>query len=89
MGVLDPDRGETTERTPFVTYDPLNPGLSFDFTAYTDVDGNSVDVDYDKAAFDANNSRGLLLLHHHNAMANRAEAILLNTRAGKAWRRYR
>jgi hypothetical protein len=56
------------------TYDAANPG--FDLTGgvpglplYADVNGGTIPVVYNKANYLANGSQGLLLLHHHNALA--------------------
>lgn len=64
--------GGTIDTLTTRTYDAANPG--FDLTGgvtglpiYADLNGASIPVNYNKANFLANNSLGLLLLHHHNA----------------------
>jgi subtilisin family serine protease len=68
------------DTTEWMTYDYANPGL--DFTGgvlgapmYYDLPGNSIPVNYDEAAFDANGSLGALLLHHFNVKGDRAQVI--------------
>jgi len=48
---------------------------------YEDLAGNLISVSYDRNAFIAAGSSGLLLLHHHNGLPNRAQAV--NVRAKK------
>jgi hypothetical protein len=51
---------------------------------YEDVSGNVINVDYDRAAYIAAGSQGLLLLHHHNRLSNRAQAVSVRaTRFGQ------
>jgi subtilisin family serine protease len=68
-----------------LSYDLTKPGLTFGESdelltgpAYADLDGGSIPVSYNKANFDANGSKGVLLLHHHNASGNRVQAIPVN-----------
>jgi subtilisin family serine protease len=42
---------------------------------YEDLNGNVINVSYDRNAFIAAGSKGVLLLHHHNGFANRAQAV--------------
>jgi hypothetical protein len=42
---------------------------------YEDLAGTILTVSYDRNAFIAAGSEGLLLLHHHNGLGNRAQAI--------------
>jgi subtilisin family serine protease len=48
---------------------------------YEDLNGNVINVSYDRNAFIAAGSKGVLLLHHHNGFANRAQAV--NVKAKK------
>jgi hypothetical protein len=48
---------------------------------YEDLNGNLINVSYDRNAFIAAGSQGLLLLHHHNGLVNRAQAV--NVKAKK------
>ncbi len=42
---------------------------------WDDLDGASIPVSYDREAYLANGSEGLLLIHHHNASGERAEVV--------------
>ena len=42
---------------------------------YEDLSGNMIAVGYNRDAYNAAGSKGLLLLHHHNGLATRAQAI--------------
>ena len=62
------------------TYDAANPG--FDLTGgvtgvplYADLNGGSIPVNYNKANYLANNSQGVLLLHHHNAFGGHDQIL--------------
>lgn len=67
------------------TYDPAQPGLSFGGTSYAgspvqqplyrDLDGGTIELDYDWSKYLDSHSKGLLLLHHHNTAGNRAQVI--------------
>jgi len=48
---------------------------------YEDLSGNLINVGYDRNAFIAGGSKGLLLLHHHNGFANRAQAVMVKARS--------
>ena len=73
------------DSTATLTYDPAHPGLSFGGTSflgatvtqplYTDLSGQVIPVQYDRADYLANASSGLLLLHHFNAAGNRAQVV--------------
>lgn len=73
------------DSTPTLSFDPAHPGLSFGGTSflgapvaqpmYTDLAGQSIPATYDRAAFAANASRGILLLHHHNLSGARAQVL--------------
>ncbi len=68
-------------------YDFVKPGLDFTGTSQpgpfvlADRDGTSLPVTCDLAAFLANGSSGVLLLHHHNAAGQRAQVIPVVTDA--------
>jgi len=62
------------------SFDPANPGLHLTGTElapmyWDDLDGATIPVEYDHAAYMRNRSRGLLLIHHHNASGARAEVV--------------
>ena len=73
------------DETAILTYDPAHPGLSFGGTSflgtavsqplYTDLSGQVIPVQYNRADYLANASSGLLLLHHFNATGNRAQVV--------------
>lgn len=73
--------GTPVETTPTLTYDAARPGLDLanrnllNVPSYPDLPGTALPVVYDPAAFGQANSRGVLLLHHHNAQGQRAEII--------------
>ncbi len=87
-------RGTLVDETPVLTYDPAAPGLD---TAggkqepffYTDANGNSISIAYNKANVEANQSLWLMLAHFHNdgtsvrseARARRNSATLCRSRA--------
>lgn len=61
----------------FITVDPVNTGMPLwlDASVYSP----TFDIVYDKNAIEANDSKGLLLLHHHNS-ASTAEILDFNYR---------
>lgn len=70
--------------TPWYEYDYANPGL--DFTGgylgqptYLAEPGKALPVGYDRAAYEAAESKGILLLHNFNAGGNRAQVIGINS----------
>jgi len=73
----------------YFTWNLATPGLSTPGAGgtyagapiYEDLSGNTISVAYDRNAFIAAESKGLLLLHHHNGFGNRAQAI--NVKAKK------
>lgn len=74
------------DRTPTLSYDAAKPGLDLsggepDLLGYFDLDGGSIPVSFDRAAYTANASKGLLLLHHHNTTGNHDEVVQLVDRA--------
>lgn len=78
----DPDQ-DFADRTPLdapLSYDVLRPGIDLSggvegVPAYPDLDGEEIPFTYDRAAFFANRSQGVLLLHHFNTEGRRAEAV--------------
>lgn len=64
-----------------LAYDVAHPGLDFFSVAksgvpvFEDTDGASISLTYNMTYLEANNSPGVLLLHHHNAGPNRAEVV--------------
>jgi hypothetical protein len=73
-------RGELIEETPVMTYDLANPGISVSTTRseplwLVDEPGSTVTLNYNKANFRANGSKGVLMLRPLNAPGNRAEKI--------------
>lgn len=73
------------DATPTLSYDAAAPGLDFPFYTYFDLNGNFIDATFDPAAFAANASLGLLLLHHHNAEGLHAEALLPRENSVRDW----
>lgn len=68
----------------FATPGISTPGAGGAYTGaptYEDLNGNVINVSYDRNAFVAAGSKGVLLLHHHNGFANRAQAV--NVKAKK------
>jgi subtilisin family serine protease len=70
----------TIDTTDWATYNVATPGLTFSdglagTTMYPAIEGQKIDVGYNDAAFTANGSLGVLLLHHFNTSGNRAEVL--------------
>jgi hypothetical protein len=70
----------TIDTTDWATYNVATPGLTFSdglaaTQMYPALDGQKIDVGYDDAAFTANGSKGVLLLHHFNQAGKRAEVL--------------
>lgn len=75
----------SVDATPTLTFDPARPGLSFGGTnflgtpatqpLYVDLGGQTIPATYNRADFEANSSRGVLLLHHLNRAIDRAQVI--------------
>lgn len=72
--------GDFVDSTPTMTYDLARPG--FDVSGgfpepsyYDDLPGVNIPVNYNGANYQANFSRGLLLLHMHNGPGNRSDVI--------------
>jgi subtilisin family serine protease len=69
------------DSTPFLTYNAAAPGVSFlegieNLPMYFDLNGESIPVTYNRDAFEANDSQGILLLHHYNATPNRRAEVV-------------
>lgn len=73
--------GAVLDITPWLVYDVRRPGLDATangiggFPIFYDLPGQTIPVRYDRDAFAANRSDGLLLLHHHNELPGKAEVI--------------
>lgn len=77
-------REEFVEISDGLTYDIANPGLDFSggvtgAPIWLDLDGATIEYVVDENAFLANNSRGALLLHHHNVYGQRYELLTTDT----------
>jgi subtilisin family serine protease len=78
--------GNQVDTSPALTYDAGNPGLDFTdgvtgVPVWQDTPGQTVPVVFGKlATYLANESKGVLLLHHHNATGNHAEVVTVNVR---------
>ena len=75
----------TIDTTDWATYNVGTPGLTFSdglaaTTMYPALDGQKIDVGYNAAAFTANGSKGVLLLHHFNQSGKRAEVLSVKTK---------
>jgi len=76
------DPEEVIDRTGPLVYDVLVPGIRLqsglaDLPLYYDLPGTTIAVEADRDALAANQSRGLLLLHLHNAGNERTEEVEL------------
>jgi subtilisin family serine protease len=63
-----------------LSYNAAQPGIdvsggSAGVPVYMDVEGSTIPVEYNAAAYRAAKSQGVLLLHHHNATDRRAEVV--------------
>lgn len=72
----------TIDTTAWATYNVATPGLTFSdglagTTMYPALDGQKINVGYNDAAFTANGSLGVLLLHHFNQRGQRAEVLAI------------
>jgi subtilisin family serine protease len=66
--------------TPRRTYDAARPGLTPAAAGPAPArPGTLLQLGYDRAAYVANGSTGLLLLHHHNAAGSRAQVVPVST----------
>jgi hypothetical protein len=64
--------GDTSGR---LTYDVNRPGLNVG-TVHSDQPGKTISLQYNRPYFQANASRGLLLLHHHNVAGSHDQVLL-------------
>jgi subtilisin family serine protease len=75
---------DAVDFTDIHTYDPTNPGLFLTNSLnggtvlVADLDAETIDVDYDAAAYAAAGSQGMLVLHHNNAFGNRVQVVPVN-----------
>lgn len=74
--------GGVIDTTPWLSYDVALPGLDLSGgeegpPLYFDLDGESIPVTFNRAGYTANASKGVLLLHHHNATGNHDEVVNL------------
>ncbi len=79
-GSANADTRQVVDESTVLTFEPTTPGLdvaSGGPPIYPDLDGASIPITYDLAAFDTHGSLGLLLLHHHGARGQRAEVVTL------------
>ena len=72
--------GSPVDATDYMTYDAANPGLEtqggkLEPFFYDDLPGQVIAVNYNQANYAANGSKGLLLLHMHNASGDRSDVI--------------
>jgi hypothetical protein len=73
------------DTSPRLSYNAGTPGLDLSgglpgAPLYDDGPGDTIPVKYDRGAYAAVNSQGLLLFHHHNRSGNRVDALPLNVR---------
>ena len=74
--------GGIDDASRWLRYNPAKPGFAFTggeqgLNTYVASSGTSIPYVYNRANFLANRSEGVLLLHHHNASGERAEALPL------------
>jgi subtilisin family serine protease len=74
----DASGSEPFDETPTLSFDHLNPGISFPGPAIRPDVAGAVGFEYDDAAMRANGSLGALLFHHMNTSGLRSEAITLS-----------
>jgi hypothetical protein len=75
--------GPAIDQTGWLTYDVALPGLAFTgglagTPMFPDLNNAGITVGFNQAAYAANSSQGLLLLHHFNEQGNRAEVLSVN-----------
>jgi subtilisin family serine protease len=76
---------EVVDVSPWLSYNAGKPGLDLSdgvpgSPIYDDGPGDTIPAIYERAAFAAAGSRGLLLFHHHNRTGTRVDALALNVR---------
>lgn len=72
--------GEVVDLIEDLSYDPANPGLDLTggiaaIPTYADLPGETIPVEFDREAFEAAESLGVLLLHHHNRIGEQSETV--------------
>lgn len=77
---FDRNTGTSVDIISGLTYDAARPGLDLHggvagLPWYNDFNGGTIPVQYNVADFKASNSKGVLLLHHHNTDGNRDQVI--------------
>jgi hypothetical protein len=90
VGFVDVSPAQDPSPAPinYFTWNLATPGLSTPGAGgtyagapiYEDLSGNTISVSYNRDAFNAVGSKGLLLLHHHNGFGNRAQAITVKAK---------
>lgn len=87
---FSPSSGAPISQTPVLTYDPqataISSGIDPSLTAlgagytpfWTDLNGKTLPISYNLDAARANDTHGILLLHHHNAFGQRAETVAID-----------
>lgn len=76
------DPEEVIDRTNLMVYDVLKPGIRVeaglaDLPLFYDLPGTTIAIEADRDAMAANSSRGVLLLHLHNAGRERSEEVMV------------
>ena len=79
------DRGQKVDDTGTLTYDLARAGVDTHAAGvfepsgnyFADASGNSINVKYNGANFQANASKGVLLVHLHNGKGNRSDVVTL------------
>jgi hypothetical protein len=74
------DADGTVDDSGTLSYDAGDPGLDLSggiegVPFYADLDGEVIPVEFNRAAFVAGSSQGVLLLHHHNTTERRTEVV--------------
>lgn len=74
------DPEEVIDRSRLMVYDVLKPGIRVeaglaDLPLFYDLPGTTIAIEADREAMAANGSRGVLLLHLHNAARERSEEV--------------
>ncbi len=74
------DASGRVDTSGLLAFDAGNPGIDFTngsggIPIWPDADGGAIPVAFDLAAYLDSSSKGVLLLHHHNATGNHAEVL--------------
>jgi subtilisin family serine protease len=77
--------------SPTLTYNPNKPGVDVSdgaegLPAFVDLPGEEIPVDFIRTDYLANQSQGLLLLHHHNQTDRQSEVV--DVRTGLSYKKY-